>query len=79
MIKVRGLLRLEHVSKFKYLGCVLDELSKDEAECLGMWRVEGGLQALLGLWLMLGVWRLGILGSCMSHCSCLFLCMVVRQ
>ena len=26
-------IRLEHVSKFKYLGCVLDEASTDEAEC----------------------------------------------
>ena len=24
---------LEHVSEFKYLGCVLDESSTDEAEC----------------------------------------------
>ena len=24
---------LEHVSKFKYLGCVLDESGTDEAEC----------------------------------------------
>ena len=26
-------MRLEHVSKFKYLGCVLDESGTDEAEC----------------------------------------------
>ena len=26
-------MRLEHVSEFKYLGCVLDELHKDEAQC----------------------------------------------
>ena len=26
-------IRLEHVSKFKYLGCILDESSTDEAEC----------------------------------------------
>ena len=25
--------RLEHVSEFKYLGCVLDELFTDEVEC----------------------------------------------
>ena len=25
--------RLEHVSKFKYLGCVLDEAGTDGAEC----------------------------------------------
>ena len=26
-------IRLEHVSKFKYLGCVLDKSGTDEAEC----------------------------------------------
>ena len=26
-------MRLEHVSEFKYLGCVLDELCTDQAEC----------------------------------------------
>ena len=26
-------IRLEHASEFKYLGCVLDELSTDEVEC----------------------------------------------
>ena len=26
---------LEHVSKFKYLGCVFDEASTDWAECMG--------------------------------------------
>ena len=26
-------MRLEHVSEFKYLGCVLDESGADEAEC----------------------------------------------
>ena len=42
-------MRLEYVSEFKYLGCVLDESSTDE--------VAGGrkLQVLLGPWLMLGV------------------------
>ena len=31
---------------------------------------------LLGLWLMLGVFKLNVLGSCMNHYSCPFLCMV---
>ena len=26
-------IRLEHISEFKYLGCVLDESGTDEAEC----------------------------------------------
>ena len=33
---------------------------------------------LLGLWLMLGVCGLSALGSCMSHCLCLVLYMVVE-
>ena len=28
-------IRLEHVSKFKYLGCVLEESGTDEVECRG--------------------------------------------
>ena len=30
-------IRLEHVSEFKYLGCVLDESGTDEAECSRKW------------------------------------------
>ena len=41
-------IRLEHVSEFKYLGCVLDESGTDGAECSRRWRVVGGLQASLG-------------------------------
>ena len=37
---------------------------------VGKWRVGGGLQVLLGLWLMLGIFILSVLGSCMSHCWC---------
>ena len=33
LILLSGEERLEHVSEFKYLGCVLDESSTDEAEC----------------------------------------------
>ena len=35
-------IRLEHVSEFKYLGCVLDESDTDEAECSRKVRVGGG-------------------------------------
>ena len=28
-----GVARLEHVSEFNYLGCVLDESDTDEEEC----------------------------------------------
>ena len=41
-------IRLEHVSEFKYLGCFLDESGTIGAECSGMWRVGGALQAPLG-------------------------------
>ena len=37
-------------------------------------RVAGAIRS----WLMLGGYSLSVLGSCMSHCSCLFLCMVVK-
>ena len=30
---MRKRIRLEHVSEFKYLGCILDESGTDEAEC----------------------------------------------
>ena len=46
---MRLTIRLEHVSKFKYLGWVLDESGTDETECHRRWRVGEGLQVLLGL------------------------------
>ena len=68
-------IRLEHVSQFKYFGCVLDELDTDEAECCRKVasgrRVGGAIRSL--------VYSLSVVGCCMSHCPCLFLCMVVRQ
>ena len=70
-------IRLEHFSEFRYLRCVLDESCTDEAECSRRVRVRGGLQVQLGLWLILGVCSLSVLGSCMRHSSCLFLGMVV--
>ena len=39
-------IRLEHVSEFKYLGCVLDKLGAD----VGRWRVGGGLHVLLSIY-----------------------------
>ena len=40
---------LEHVSEFKYLGCVLDESGTDGAECSRkVARGTGGLQVPLG-------------------------------
>ena len=69
-------IRLEHVSEFKYLGCVLGELGTDEAECsrkvASGRRVAGVITSLVNA-------SLSLLGSCMSHFWCLFLCIVVRQ
>ena len=39
-------IRLEHVSKFKYLGCVLGELGTYEAECSGR-MVAGAIRSLV--------------------------------
>ena len=43
---------------------------------VGRGRLVGGLQMLIGLWLMLRVCSLSELRSCMSNCWCLFLRMV---
>ena len=41
-------IRLEHVSEFKYFGCVLVESGTDGENVVGRWRVGGGLQMSLG-------------------------------
>ena len=72
-------IRLEYVSEFKYLGCILNESGTDGAECSR--KVESGrrgLQVPSGPWLMLGICSLSVLESCMTHCLCLLLCMAVR-
>ena len=45
---------------------------------IGKRLMEGKLKVLVGPWVMLGVCSLSVLGSCI-HCSCLFLCIIVRQ
>ena len=44
-------IRLEHVSEFKYLGCVLDEAGTDGAECSRKLasgrRVAGAIRSLV--------------------------------
>ena len=71
--------RLEYVSEFKYLGCVLGEPGTDEAECnrkvASERRVAGDIRALVKA----RVCTLSVLRSCMSHCWCLFLRLVARQ
>ena len=42
-------IHLEHVSEFKYLGCVLDESGSDEAEYSRKVASERRVQVLLGL------------------------------
>ena len=43
--------RLEHVSEFKYLACVLDEAGTDGTECsrkeANGWRVTGAIRSLV--------------------------------
>ena len=63
-------IHLEHASEFKHLA--LDESGTDEAECrrkvASGRRVAGAIRSLVS-----------VLESCTSHCSYLFLRMVVRQ
>ena len=46
-------IRLEHVSEFKYFGCVLDELGTDGAECsrkvASERRVAGAISSLVNV------------------------------
>ena len=43
--------RLEHVSEFKYLGCVLNESGTDGAECFrngaSGWKAAGSIRSLV--------------------------------
>ena len=68
--------RLKHVSKFKYLGCVLDESGTDGAECS---RKVASERSDVGVIRSLVNTRDLQLQSFMRHCLCLFLCMAVRQ
>ena len=47
-------IRLEHVSEFHYLGCVLDESGTDGAECrrkvVNGRRVVGAIRSLVNAW-----------------------------
>ena len=48
-------IRLEHISEFKYLGCVLDESGTDGAECSrkagNRKRMAGVIRSLVILWI----------------------------
>ena len=61
-------IRLEHVSEYKYLGCVLDESGTDGADVIGRWRAGGEFQVPSGPWLMLGIYSLSVLESCIRYC-----------
>ena len=41
-------IRLEHVSEFKYLGCVLEESGLPAQSVVRKWRVGGRFQVSLG-------------------------------
>ena len=47
-------IRLENVSEFKYLGCVLDESGTDGSECsrivASVRRVAGAIRSLINAW-----------------------------
>ena len=68
-------IRLEHVSEFKYLGCVLDKSGTDEAECSR--KVESGRRIAGAIKSLVNARNLQLV--CASHCCCMFLRMVVRQ
>ena len=70
---------LEYISKFKYLGCVLDELGTGRAECSRKVASGRRVAGATGPWLMLGICSLSMLEPCMKHYLCLSLCMAVRQ
>ena len=72
-------IRLDHVSKFKYLGCVLDNSGTDGAECS---------RKMASVRMVAGASRFPVYArdlqlecarSCMRHCLCLLLRMAVRQ
>ena len=67
---------LDHVSEFKYLGCVLNESGTDGTDCnrkvVSGRRVAGAIAVLVNA-------RNLELESCMKHCLYLFLCMAVRK
>ena len=71
--------RLEHVSEFKYLGCILEKSGTDEVECIRKVvsgrRVAGVIRSLVNARSL----QLQYARSCMSNCWRLFLHMVVRQ
>ena len=48
-------MRLEHVLEFKYLGFFYTNQIKMRQSVMGRWQMRGGLQVLLGPWLMLGI------------------------
>ena len=59
-VRVDGI-RLEHVLKFKYLGCVLEESGTDEAECSR--KMESGRRVAVA------IRSLGNAGSLQLECA----------
>ena len=63
---------LEHISEFKYLGCVLDKSGTDEAECsrkvVSGRRIAGAIRSQVNARFLQ-----------LEYARCLFLHMVVRE
>ena len=53
--------RLEHISEFRYLGCVLAEADKNGAECIR--KVAGAIRSLVNARDL----QISVLDSCMKH------------
>ena len=72
-------IHLEHISEFKYLGCVLDKSGTDGVECCR--KVASGRRVADAISSLVNARDLQfeLLESCMRHCLCLFLCMAVIQ
>ena len=71
-------IRSEDVSEFKYLGYVLNESAIDGAECRK--KVEGERSAIIAIGSLFD--NSGLQLECVRvfhGCSCLLLCMLVRQ
>ena len=71
------MLYLDHVLELNTWDMFWMNQAQMRQNVVGRRQVEGGLQVLLGLWLMLGVYRISVLGSCISHC--LFLRKIWRE
>ena len=71
--------QLEHVSEFKYLGCVSNESGTDEEKCQRKVCLEEGLAGVIRPLVNARGLQLECARYCMKHCSYLLLYMAVRK